>query len=266
MRLRWNLSPFILSLLALSSCIPSPTPTPIPTPPLWEGATPIGQILAQPDAFRGRRVTVVAYYRGWDLFGETGYGPPVTRSDVAVADATGAIYIVDKPGAQWSEVAPPLPPHRPAATERLLRLEGTVELTPSGQPYIEVARGEAVEGLPTGVMLRIRRKGGIAGFDQELMLMQDGASYFLDRKARRGARFSLDTIQVERTLEQLKPLSTQGELGNPIPDGFTYEVTFWDGEAFQRVVFHSEGLPAEAAEFIRSADVWFEEGSGKASK
>jgi len=226
---------------------------------LWEGATPIGQILAQPDAFRGRRVTVVAYYRGWDLFGETGYGPPVSRSDVAVADATGAIYIVSGPDTQWPEDTPPLPPHRPVATERLLRIEGTVELTPSGQPYIEMAKGEAVEGLPTGVVLRIRRTGSILGLDQELMAMRDGSAYYLDRKSRRHSRFELDATQVEETLEKLKALPPKGEFGNPVPDCLIYSIVFLDKGDFREARFYDVDLPPEAAEALRNIKAWFEE-------
>lgn len=256
MRLRWRLL-LMFNLLALSSCIP--TPTPIPTPPLWDGVTPIGQILARPDAFQGRRVTVVAYYRGWDLFAETGYGPPVTRSDVAVADATGAIYIVSGPDTRWPEDTSPLPPHRPPATERLLRLEGTVKLTPSGQPYIEVTRGEVVEGLPAGIVLRIRRTGGIVGLDQELMVMQDGASYYLDRKSRRHSRFELDAAQVEGTLEKLKALPHKEEFGNPVPDCFIYSIIFLDKGDFREVRFYDVDLPPEAAEVLRGIRAWFEE-------
>ena len=259
MPLKWSISLAMLSLVGLSACIRNPTPT--PTPPLWQNAIPIGYIIANPDAYRGRQVTVVAYYRGWDLFGETGYGPPVTRSDVAVADATGAIYIVSKPGASWSKDTPPLSPHRPQSTTYLLHIEGVVKLTSAGQPYIEVKEGKVVDGLPTGVVLRICRKGGIAGFDQELMLMQDGAAYLLDRKARRGVHFTLDAVQVEEALEQLELLSAQGELGKPIPDGFTYEVTFWDGKAFRAVRLYTGGAPAEFTKLLQAINAWFEEGN-----
>ena len=101
--------PILALLMVLAACAPKPfaspltspsaPPTPPPSPAVGEEITPIGAILADPVAYRGREVTVIAYYRGWDLLGEAGTGPPRTRSDIAVADATGAdlaaVLVVD---------------------------------------------------------------------------------------------------------------------------------------------------------------------------
>lgn len=245
-------------LLMLASCTPGPftsplssppasptsAPSPLPLPSLWESVTPIGEILADPAGYNGREVTIVAYYRGWDLWGEAGSGPPLTRSDVAVADATGGIYIV-LAGEKSPSDMPPLSPSDREATETLLRLHGVVRLTPSGQPYILVTKGEVMKGLPARVLLRVRRTGGIAGMDQELMVMADGRVYFLDRKTRYHGRWQMGPEQVVRAMEGLRPFLDQ-EVGRPIPDGFIYTVTVSEGEQVRRTVFY-EGVLSEAA-------------------
>jgi len=150
--------------------VPSPstaplTPSPSPSPPEWEGVVLIGEILAQPKEYLGRQVTLTAYYRGWDLFGEAGSGPPLTRSDVAVADATGGIYVVPAGEGAFAGL-PRLAPFDRASTEVLLRLSGKVQANAAGQPYVLVSKAEALEGLPAQVLLRARRTGGLAGLDQ----------------------------------------------------------------------------------------------------
>jgi len=64
-------------LCVFASCAPRPLVPPsngtiIPTPAFWESITPIGEILADPSGYQGREVTILAYYRGWDLLGEAG--------------------------------------------------------------------------------------------------------------------------------------------------------------------------------------------------
>jgi len=52
----------------------------------------IGTILNAPREFDGRVFEIVGYYRGWNLLGEA-RGTPVTRSDWAIADESGAMYV-----------------------------------------------------------------------------------------------------------------------------------------------------------------------------
>ena len=254
------------SPLSPQSAPPTPPPQPqtLPSPSTGESVTPIGDILADPRAYEGREVTVVAYYRGWDLLGEAGSGPPLTRSDVAVADATGGIYIVFA-GEEAVSGLPRLAPFDREATETLLRLYGVVQLNPNGQPYILVKKGEVMKGLPARVLLRVRRTGGIAGMDQELMAMADGTLYFLDRKSRTHVRWQVDPAQVLQAAEGLRPF-LDGEVGRQVPDGFAYAVTLQDGEQVRTAVFYEGTLPEDAARALAPLQDWFGEAMEQASR
>ncbi len=260
---RISLVPALMVLVLSTACSPGlPASPPLPTrPPIWQGVIPIGEILAHPDAYLGREVVLVAYYRGWDLFGEIGHGPPLTRSDVAVADATGAIYIAPA-GPEALESLPSLRPFDLAATDTLLRLRGRVERSEGGLLYLRVIAGEAVEGLPAGVLLRVRRQGGLAGFDHELMATESGTLYFLDRRIRRYTRFSVDVGEVLRIAEGLPSLSGKA-YGTPVPDGFSYELSFWDGDQRRALTFYDpsvEPLPEEAMRILEVIGRWIGEG------
>jgi hypothetical protein len=256
----------LTSPLSPQSAPPTPPPQPqtLPSPSTGESVTPIGEILADPRAYEGREVTVVAYYRGWDLLGEAGSGPPLTRSDVAVADATGGIYIVFA-GEEAVSGLPRLAPFDREATETLLRLYGVVQLNPNGQPYILVKKGEVMKGLPARVLLRVRRTGGIAGMDQELMAMADGTLYFLDRKSRTHVRCQVDPAQVLQAAEGLRPF-LGGEVGRQVPDGFAYAVTLQDGEQVRTAVFYEGTLPEDAARALAPLQDWFGEAMEQASR
>lgn len=256
----------LTSPLSPQSAPPTPPPQPqtLPSPSTGESVTPIGEILADPRAYEGREVTVVAYYRGWDLLGEAGSGPPLTRSDVAVADATGGIYIVFA-GEEAVSGLPRLAPFDRQATETLLRLYGVVQLNPNGQPYILVKKGEVMKGLPARVLLRVRRTGGIAGMDQELMAMADGTLYFLDRKSRTHVRWHVDSAQVLQAAEGLRPFLDR-EVGRQVPDGFAYAVTLQDGEQVRTAVFYEGTLPEDAARALAPLQGWFGEAMEQASR
>lgn len=255
-------------LLIIVACAPSPpaipqtmtSPSPSPSP--WENVTLIGDILANPAAYTGREVTVIAYYRGWDLLREVTGGPPLTRSDIAVADATGGIYIAFA-GAEAIEGLPPLLPFQLASTETLLRLRGKVEIAPSGQPYIRVTKGEQMEGLPAHVLLRARRTGGIVGMDQELLALADGTLYFLDRKIRAHARWKIDPVQVVQAVENIRPFLDR-EVGTPTPDNFIYKITVLDGEKARTAIFHEAKLSEDAARALDPVRTWFRETMNRA--
>ena len=135
-----------VSLLTASAAACQPTATPgITLPP----ATPslaftrvVQDILADPNAFEGQPVSVVGYYRGWDLLGEAGSAPPVTRSDWVVRDETGAIYVLAGLAVE-GEIN--LNPGSTQDTTRVVRVTGVVRVTDAGQPYIEPTRIEVIK-------------------------------------------------------------------------------------------------------------------------
>jgi hypothetical protein len=102
----------------------------------------IGSIQTDPSAFEGQDITVVGYYRGWDLLHEVNMAPPVTRSDWVVKDSTGAIYISASSEAKLPET---LKPDSLEYMDVILEVKGIVHITSEGQPYIEAT---SIERLP----------------------------------------------------------------------------------------------------------------------
>ena len=243
-------------LLASSSCEELWPPT--STRELWRGAVRIGDILSSPSSYEGKDVTVVGYYRGWDLFGEAGCGPPLTRSDIAIADATGGIYVV---GVERIKGIEELSPFSLYDTDRLFKVKGVVRVSASKCPYIEAMEGGAVEGLPVGVVLRARRMGGIAAFDEELMVMDSGAARYLDRRARKISDISMGREEVSRALNILRILPL-GEIGSPIPDGFSYMFIFWEDGGIRTVKLHEIQLPRDAEELREILNGWLSKARG----
>ncbi|MFC1937725.1 CARDB domain-containing protein [Chloroflexota bacterium] len=88
------------------------------------GITKVADIWANPETYIGQEVTVSGEYRGW----EAGHGsPPVTRSDWAIQDETGSIYVTgDSLGLKY-----------PDDVGKLITVKGIVGLN-NGEPYIEV--------------------------------------------------------------------------------------------------------------------------------
>ncbi len=101
----------------------------------------VATVLANPHYYEGQQVTIVGYYRGWDLLDETGSSPPVTRSDWVIKDATGAIYV----SAASKATMPPLDPTSLEDVNTILKVVGTVNVSAAGQPYLEA---ESVEAQP----------------------------------------------------------------------------------------------------------------------
>jgi hypothetical protein len=102
----------------------------------------VGSIIAEPFAFEGKNITVVGYYRGWDLLHEADAAPPVTRSDWVITDATGAIYVSAKSEAK---VPDGLSPDSLEDTDTVLRVTGIVRVTEDGHAYIEAKSIERVQ-------------------------------------------------------------------------------------------------------------------------
>lgn len=96
----------------------------------------VEKIGESPGDFAGQTVEIVGYFRGWDLLGEAGEGPPVTRSDWVIQDASGAIYVTG-----------PLPegldPASRADTQAVIRLSARV--VKSGEAaYLEAQAVEVI--------------------------------------------------------------------------------------------------------------------------
>jgi hypothetical protein len=100
----------------------------------------VGFVTAEPFAFEGKNITVIGYYRGWDLLHEADMGPPVTRSDWVIKDSTGAIYISANSEAK---VPDGLSPDSLQDTAIILKVMGIVRVT-DGQVYIEAKSTERV--------------------------------------------------------------------------------------------------------------------------
>lgn len=108
----------------------------------------VHEILTQ-GGWEGKQVTLVGYYRGWDLLGEIGQAPPVTRSDWVIKDNSGAIYVqannVEIEGKEQLSSPDELSPHNKEAVNHILRVTGVVRLTSGKQPYIEPTRIQVVK-------------------------------------------------------------------------------------------------------------------------
>jgi hypothetical protein len=88
----------------------------------------IASIWQNPAAWEGRKIFLEVKFLGWK--GGAPH-PGITKSDWAIEDGTGAIYVTGRrpPGLD------PL-----ADVGRRLQVWGTVKVNPQGVPYIEVAR------------------------------------------------------------------------------------------------------------------------------
>jgi hypothetical protein len=101
----------------------------------------VGSIIAEPSAFEGKNITVIGYYRGWDLLHEADMGPPVTRSDWVIKESSGAIYISANSEAK---VPDGLRPDSLQDTALTLKVMGIVRVTEHGQAYMEAKNIERV--------------------------------------------------------------------------------------------------------------------------
>ncbi len=88
----------------------------------------IESIWSHPEAFQDQKVLVRGRYLGWR--GQVQH-PLITRSDWAIEDDTGAIYVTGLP-------AKGLDPVRDIG--RPLQVLGTVRVNPKGVPYIQAER------------------------------------------------------------------------------------------------------------------------------
>jgi hypothetical protein len=182
-------------------------------------------ILADPKGWTGRNVRVVGYYEGWDLFGSSGTGPPLTRSDWVIRDAGGAIYVGGGEPIHALEIAP-----SEKVEGVLLRLYAEVRVTDSGQPYLWIVHGARIG--PIGeAWVEYERTGGIAGFQDHLTVYPDGRAV-LDRRGEETA-FQLTSEQMESLADRF---ATAGFLelsetylpADTCCDRFTYTIHYRD--------------------------------------
>ena len=88
----------------------------------------IESIWQNPEDFRNRKILVYGTYLGWR--GKVDQ-PQITRSDWAIKDYTGTIYVTGRP-------AKGMDPYRDIGCR--LKLMGTVEVNPKGVPYVRAER------------------------------------------------------------------------------------------------------------------------------
>ena len=225
---------------------------------VWCSTTLIGDIVENPYSYVDREVILLGYYRGWDLLGEVNYSPPVTRSDIVIADATGAIYINAH---TVSNIEGLQSPYGVGDLETLIYLRGFVRISQAGKPYVDVIYGETVNNtLPPGVVLHVFKRGGIAGFNLEVMMLSNGLVYFIDHKANSKVRFKITPSEAKLILEQSASLLSQSEIGEIHPDCFIYTVTGWvDGELQTSKIFRG-ALPENIMNALNLIDELFRKG------
>lgn len=98
-------------------------------------AVTVARILAGSAGEDGTVVLLVGRFQGWRPGPggpATQQGPPVTRSDWALDDGTGSIYVTG--------AAPTLDPTRDMGQS--VRVTGTLRHTKDGRPYLEATRAE----------------------------------------------------------------------------------------------------------------------------
>lgn len=225
----------------------------------------LGRVLASPQDFAGQEVTVVGYYRGWDLLGEASTPPPATRSDWVIADATGAIYV------SAASAAPADLPFGPGSGHdlwRVLHLSGVVRLTAAGQPYLEATQvqfAEMDEGPevpePAPLMelepptIALHRTGGIAGLVQHLYVYADGRFVAEDDKRGQHKEGALTADEMNRLLTSFEAIGffdMDHQYGLGHPDGFVYVLTFRQGERVKAVRTFDGSVPKELEGILTS--------------
>lgn len=116
----------------------TPTVTPTATPEIpekmWSKIVSIAEIRNNPYLYAGKEVIITGIYLGW----HGNESPPVTRSDWAIQDETGQIYVTGK--------SPNLDPIKNVGTN--IMVVGYVEVTADGRPYVN-ATDVKVLVLPT---------------------------------------------------------------------------------------------------------------------
>lgn len=233
----------------------------------------LGRVLESPREFQRREVTVVGYYRGWDLLGEANALPPVTRSDWVIADATGAIYV-----SAASAIPADLPAGPGSGNDlwRVLRLSGVVRLTAEGQPYLEADRvqfAEADEGpaVPEPAPLvelvspaiALHRTGGIAGLVQHLYVYENGRFVAEDDKGGQRKEDTLTSDEIDRLLasfEEVGFFDMDHQYGLGCPDCFVYVITFRQGERVKAVRTYDGSVPEELEGILTSLVTLLDQG------
>jgi hypothetical protein len=233
----------------------------------------LGRVLESPQEFEGQEVTVVGYYRSWDLLSEANAPPPVTRSDWVIADATGALYV-----SAASAAPADLPPGPGSGNDlwRVLRLSGVLRLTAEGQPYLEAGQvqfAEADEGpevpepaplvelVPPAITLH--RTGGIAGLVKHLYIYDDGRFVAEDDKRGRRKEGTLGDDEMERlviSFEDIGFFDLDHQYGLSCPDCFVYVITVREGGRVKAVRTYDGSVPEELEGILTSLVTLLDQG------
>ena len=147
----------------------SPTATALGATVKWDAATKtvfinyedqrapeamtVVDVLKRADDLLGKPVLVQGEYLGWaggGLSPATSHGPPVTRSDWVLRDATGEIYCAAQGEVQRDIELGPL-----QSRGRRIEVEGIVAMAEQDFPYLQPRTIRALSGLP-GVTRTIR--------------------------------------------------------------------------------------------------------------
>ncbi len=233
----------------------------------------LGRILESSQEFQGQEVTVVGYYRGWDLLGEANAPPPVTRSDWVITDATGALY-VSAASATPADLA--FGPGSGNDLWRVLRLSGVVRLTAEGQPYLEAGQVQfaevdegpevpepapLVELVPPAITLH--RTGGIAGLVQHLYVYENGRFVAEDDKRGRRKEDALEADAIDHLLasfEEIAFFDLDHQYGLGCPDCFVYVITVREGERVKAVRTYDGSVPEELEGILTSLVTLLDQG------
>jgi iron complex transport system substrate-binding protein len=138
----------VFALIGLVSCTLVPGANPTNSPPVTSFTTfpqntltsVVLSIITNPESYKGQRVTIIGYYRGWDLLHETGVGPPVTLSDWVIKDASGAIYVSAQSKGEW--IGRQLDHASRDGIDTILKLTGIIRVSAEGRAYIDAERIE----------------------------------------------------------------------------------------------------------------------------
>jgi len=235
----------------------------------------LGRVQESPREFEGQEVTVVGYYRGWDLLGEANAPPPVTRNDWVIADATGAIY-VSAASAAPADLSPG--PGSGNDLWRVLHLSGVVRLPAEGQPYLEadqvqfaeIDEGPAapepaplVELAPP--VIALHRTGGIVGLVQHLYIYDDGRFVAEDDQRGRREEDALDADEMDRlraSFEEIGFFDMDNQYGLGCPDCFVYVITVRQGERVKAVRTYDGSVPKELEGILTSLVTLLDQGLG----
>lgn len=107
---------------------PKPSMQAQPNPPITDRSGMIGQVIAAPERFESRNITVTGSFQGWR--GPCRNAPPVSRSDWMITDGSNCIYV-------HGPLPPGLDPAAPG--DEKITITGVVRIK-RDHPYLDATR------------------------------------------------------------------------------------------------------------------------------